>query len=194
MSQKAQTTPYQPESSDSYERLCFSLHPAMNPNSLSSGRVTVELPVTLSAQYIAALTERFFRKVTVTDDCWLWTGGIAGQYGQFRCKDKRVPAHRFSYEMFVGPIPEGLFVDHLCCVKRCVKPTHLEPVTHAENMRRARRSNDVHCANGHAWTPENSYTSKAGYRVCRVCSKGAGKRSTIKRVLQWRAYVEASRG
>jgi hypothetical protein len=66
--------------------------------------------------------------------CWLWTGAKhALGYGQQRIDWRIVPAHRFSYELLVGPIPEGLQIDHLCRVPSCVRPSHLEPVTHREN-------------------------------------------------------------
>jgi hypothetical protein len=86
------------------------------------------------------IEERFWEKVTKTETCWLWTGAtITGNYGRFWVSDSRprVPAHRFSYEVYVGPIPEGLVVDHLCSNPPCVNPAHLEPVTQWENLRRS---------------------------------------------------------
>lgn len=86
--------------------------------------------------------ERFWLKVemgTAPSGCWLWTGSTANGYGQARVGGKTVRAHRASYELLVGPIPEGLTLDHLCHVKNCVRPEHLEPVTAAENTRRAHR-------------------------------------------------------
>lgn len=89
-----------------------------------------------------SITERFMRYVAVSDDgCWLWSGqltnGARGGYGRFVFKHRRTVAHRVSYELFVGAVPEGLELDHLCRVRRCVNPAHLEPVTRAENSRRA---------------------------------------------------------
>lgn len=87
------------------------------------------------------------RSVNVTESCWLWTGMVAGtksRYGYFRpgtkSTDRRSLAHRWAYERWVGPIPEGLQVDHTCRQPLCVRPEHLEPVTAAENMRRARQA------------------------------------------------------
>lgn len=75
------------------------------------------------------------------DECWLWIGPKTTtkyiQYGRFYFKGKLVSAHRFSYQQFVGPIPEGMHLDHLCRVPLCVNPAHLEPVTNLENIRRS---------------------------------------------------------
>lgn len=79
--------------------------------------------------------------------------------------DKSIRAHRFSYELLVGSIPVGMEIDHLCHVRGCVNPSHLEPVTHDENMRRERKG---FCVNGHALTPENLYTTNG--RKCRACT------------------------
>ena len=83
--------------------------------------------------------ERFWAKVRKTDGCWLWTGSHNGLgYGTIRSVGRKMYVHRYSYELLVGPIPAGLELDHLCRVPGCVNPDHLEPVTHAENLRRGR--------------------------------------------------------
>jgi len=83
--------------------------------------------------------ERFDAKVQRTATCWLWIGATNQKgYGTFWSGDVRTGAHRWSYEYHVGPIPVGLEIDHLCRVRHCVNPAHLEAVTHAENLRRAR--------------------------------------------------------
>lgn len=81
--------------------------------------------------------ERFWSKVAITPSCWLWmaTRGPLG-YGQFHDGTRLVYAHRWAYEALVGPIPEGLVIDHLCTTPPCVNPVHLEPVTQAVNVQR----------------------------------------------------------
>lgn len=70
-------------------------------------------------------------------DCWLWLGSKSSYgYGIYVLNGKSIPAHRYAYERFNGPIPKGLQIDHLCRVKNCVNPTHLEVVTQLENIRR----------------------------------------------------------
>lgn len=105
-------------------------------------------------------------------DCLVWTGNAPHGYGTFWLDGRKVRAHRFSYERFVGPIPDGLELDHLCRNTRCVNPEHLEPVTRAENLRRAHwpNSRKTHCKHGHEYTSENTYHWR-GHRVCRTCQK-----------------------
>jgi hypothetical protein len=111
---------------------------------------------------------RFWAKVDRTDGCWYWRGHIIPLgYGQFGIGNRKlVRAHRYAYEQLIGPIPDGLELDHLCGVRHCVNPSHLEPVTHAENMRRSRKT---HCKRGHELAGDNLYFTKRGDRGCRAC-------------------------
>jgi hypothetical protein len=83
-----------------------------------------------------------------------------------------VGAHRASYEMFVGPIPDGLEIDHLCFTLSCVKPEHLEAVTHEVNVQRWLAAFKTHCKNGHLRVPVNQYKSGR----CRLCQAQKAKR------------------
>src|SRR5215469_6072754 len=82
--------------------------------------------------------ERFLALIQITETCWLWRGYEgAGGYGRFAIEPRdNIQAHRFSYQLFVGLIPKGLVIDHLCRVHLCVNPDHLEAVTSCENSRR----------------------------------------------------------
>jgi hypothetical protein len=113
--------------------------------------------------------DRFWEKVRESEaGCWLWTGYTHGGYGKFAVAyAKNKYAHRFAYEALVGEIPEGLDLDHLCRVRNCVNPEHLEPVTRAENIRRA-VALITHCPHGHAYTPDNIVASNPK-RQCRTC-------------------------
>lgn len=132
---------------------------------------------------IEAERDRFWAKVDQSGDCWLWTAATSAKgYGQFRASRgaSQVAAHRYAYMDLVGPIPDGLALDHLCRVRNCVNPAHLEPVTTAENNLRSLpyrppsiRSKKTHCVNGHEFTPENTVQrTRPNGRVnrdCRTC-------------------------
>jgi len=80
--------------------------------------------------------KRFWSYVKKTKECWEWTGGKTGGYGDFRKGNKVLRAHRYSFEMANGPLTDGLVLDHLCNNKACVNPDHLEEVLNSENTRR----------------------------------------------------------
>ncbi|KKM90751.1 hypothetical protein LCGC14_1235400 [marine sediment metagenome] len=107
--------------------------------------------------------------------CWLWEGTPhGGGYGIFINGGQRSLAHRFSYELKYGPIPEGLEPDHLCRNSSCVNPLHLEAVTHRENCLRgnsftAENIMKVNCSRGHPYDEQNTYVDPRGWRYCRVC-------------------------
>lgn len=108
--------------------------------------------------------------------CWLWLGAKNRKgYGQVGINGGYVAVHRFAYQQERGRIKKGLTLDHLCRVRNCVNPHHLEPVTNRENILRgegiaARNYRKTHCKHGHEFTPENVYLFR-GLRHCRACHK-----------------------
>ncbi len=123
---------------------------------------------------------RLLEKVTPEPNsgCWLWEGATNTHgYGQI-WRDRRLQlAHRVSYELHCGPISDGKDLDHLCRIPLCVNPSHLEPVSHAENCRRGDHSksasyqrNKVTCPGGHSYSDGNIYYRSNGHRECRACS------------------------
>ena len=107
--------------------------------------------------------------------CWIWTASIKpngyGQYSLARIAGKKTVAyaHRFAYELLVGPIPHGLQLDHLCRVRLCVNPDHLEPVSRSINLRRGGHARAV-CRRGHDLTdPANTRLDSKGVRFCVPC-------------------------
>jgi hypothetical protein len=126
------------------------------------------------------LAQRFWAKVAKTDTCWIWTGyENEWGYGVFKVGDRTWRVHRLSFELEYGPIPAGLDIDHLCKVRLCVRPTHLEAVTELDNVRR-QVSHIDQCPHGHPYTEENTAWNRTRLRkdgvrgvqrVCRQCRR-----------------------
>jgi hypothetical protein len=155
-----------------------------------------------------SVAERFTEKYMVdTAGCWLWRASMNNNgYGQIAIGTKdggdrrRVLAHRLSYELARGPIPEGMSLDHLCRKPACVNPDHLEPVSHAENMRRSRGyRRKTECKSGHALTPDNLVprAGKEGQFRCKACLDAARAESATKhrdaKVAKAALYRDANR-
>jgi hypothetical protein len=101
-------------------------------------------------------------------------------YGRFQVGvGKCVQAHRWSYEQLIGPIPQGLVLDHLCRTPACVNPAHLEPVTSSTNVKRGevglRHRSKTHCPQGHEYSAENTYVHRGTNRHCRACLRGRNR-------------------
>lgn len=150
--------------SDPLTRTCREVH-AMNPNVSKS--IQIGDP---------RLPARFWSKVGVSKaGCWVWIASIGSHgYGQITIDGAPRLAHRLAYEALVGTISEGLECDHLCRVRACCNPCHIEPVTHRENSRRgigpaAMNARKTHCDSGHSLSGDNLHITPDGYRRCRAC-------------------------
>lgn len=125
----------------------------------------------------ALIPDRFWSKVDApsVDECWLWMAARSwGGYGAFWVDNGARRAHRWLYELLVGPIPDGLTLDHLCVNPPCVNPGHLEPVTAGANALRgdgppAQNARRTHCIRDHEFTEENTVVQADGHRRCRTC-------------------------
>jgi hypothetical protein len=122
--------------------------------------------------YPGPLPDRFWPKVAKGSGCWQWTGALNNHgYGVVRGAEGRaVLAHRVSYELSAGSIPDGLTLDHLCRNRGCVNPDHLEAVTHAENMARGTLATRTHCLNGHSYADAKRRPTEWG-RECPECER-----------------------
>lgn len=131
--------------------------------------------------------ERFWAKVEKSSGCWLYSGGkTAGGYGKYHFCGRQARAHRIAYELLVGPIPEGLQIDHLCRTPACVNPAHLEAVTPQENTLRgvgasAQAARRTRCRRGHPLAGANLAKSRRpGWRECRRCLQRRARQRAIR--------------
>ena len=119
--------------------------------------------------------ERFLARVERTESgCWIWIGATRGhRYASFMVDGKTVMAHRWSYEHYVGPIPEGLQIDHKCGITICVNPEHLRALTARENVLAYHREQRTFCGNGHDITQPGATVMRLGgkVQVCRQCGR-----------------------
>lgn len=134
-------------------------------------------------RYQPSPMSRFWKFIAYNDTtgCWLWVGSVGPDgYAHFHWNDlshRHIGlAHRFSYEHFIGPVPDDMELDHLCRNRSCVNFKHLEPVTRAENIRRGKngvlRQAKASCPHGHPYSPENTYLDKqTGVKQCRTCHR-----------------------
>lgn len=135
-----------------------------------------------AGELMSLLPERFRSKfVQDPSGCWLWQAALSRRQG-YACyyHDGQVRhGHRVAYQLIVGAVPDGLVLDHLCRVRHCVNPSHLEPVTPGENVRRGvaggwHNLRKTHCPHGHEYSQANTYVTPDGRRCCRTCKRRQG--------------------
>jgi hypothetical protein len=126
----------------------------------------------IAANLPAALVSK---AVAIEAGCWEWTAAKTNGYGVVQVAGRLQRAHRVAYEAAIGPIPEGLHIDHLCRNRACIRPDHLEAVTQAENNRRAGAAR-THCPHGHLLPPPG-----AKRRDCKACKSAYDRKRYIER-------------
>lgn len=148
----------------------------------------------MAKDWNGTVEERFWRKVRITPSCWLWLASKdSGGYGAFTYNGKQERAHRVSYLLAKGEFPgQGLCLDHLCRVRSCVNPDHLEAVTFRENQRRGLAGVlKTHCPSGHTFDEANTYVTRGGHRQCRECHGERYRTNTalVEEIRQLRARI-----
>jgi len=125
--------------------------------------------------FFESLKARLLSLVKYKDEetgCWIGANSNDLHYSTVRVGGKTYKTHRLMYEQFVGDIPEGLFIDHLCKNRRCINPEHMEPVTNRENVLRGKIGARTCCPKGHPYSEENTgFRGAARHRYCKTCTR-----------------------
>lgn len=141
-------------------------------------------PATAAGTVYLTPSERFWARVEPdANGCLIWTGPRSTSgYGRFAPRRTRpVQAHRFAYEEQVGSIAPGLTIDHLCRIRLCVNPEHMEPIANRDNLLRgigvsAVNARKVRCPSGHPYSATNTIHRRDGGRTCRTCNRARNRR------------------
>lgn len=129
------------------------------------------------------LRTRFVEKIAFEpmSGCWFWLGVTdACGYGCIRVDGRFWGTHRYAYETIIGPVPDGLEIDHLCQVRNCVNPAHMEPVTQEENKRRAGLRRTMCASGNHPRFPGSRYGKGTNAGRCKECVRAASRRYSLK--------------
>lgn len=142
--------------------------------------------------------ERLLSRKVLVGDCWEYAGHRnAPGYGRIYAEGRHWYAHRYSYTLHKGEIPEGFQVDHLCVNPACFNPDHLEAVPPQVNVIRSSAPSAITartgiCQRGHKMTPENVYVRRGGKRrMCRACQRERSKATQARRIARRRAAARA---
>ena len=129
------------------------------------------------------LEERLLSRREVVGDCWVWTAARDREgYGKIQVAGTNRLTHRIAYEVWRGPIPPGLSIDHDCNNPSCFNPDHLTPRPIADNIRRGRGNKwslnaaKTHCSHGHPFDEANTSVDTRGWRKCKTCAREAARR------------------
>lgn len=146
-----------------------------------------------------AVAHRFWTKIASTSSgCWLW-GASRGRngYARFGWRGNAREAHRYAYELCVGPIPPGHEIDHKCRVRHCVNPDHLQVVPRGWNgaqgfeLAAQMKRQATHCKRGHPFTPENTGLQRGKHRSCRTCTRTSMRAAQARYLAKKRAAAAA---
>lgn len=147
-----------------------------------------DVDLTWRPHHYTPFEDRLWRRVGISaTGCWHWTGHTASGYGRIRFEQRAQLIHRLVFTLLVGPIPEGMVLDHLCRNTRCCNPAHLEVVTIQTNTRRgvspaAVNAVKTECVNGHPFDAQNTRHNTNGKRSCRACAREWARRNSPARV------------
>lgn len=135
------------------------------------------------------------RRTEVDEDgCWIWQGATDSKgYGSIFLKAAPTPSsHVLAFIARKGPVPAGKEIDHLCRVRKCCNPDHMEAVVHKVNMERMAEA-VTHCTHGHEYTPENTYHPPNGQKVCKTCRRETDRQRQASRREYHRRYMRRYR-